>query len=164
MAKICTKVVDVENRTVTFDFANGTRRVIEADRLTQDLQTKAMMHGLSQKGGDSYASAMDVEEAIGLLDEVIGNLYDGAWAVRTGTGGVLAEALSRATGKALADCQTAVKGMDDTAKKALRAHGAIKKALAEIAAEKAARMQGGDAGDLEALFGSLPASLSKQAV
>ena len=105
------------------------------------------MHGLSQKVGDSYASAESVTEAAESARAQWDGLLGGEWATRSG-GGILAEALSRATGKELAECVDAVRRLDDKQKRKLSGDARILTAIAEIRKERA----GGSTIDLAAMF------------
>lgn len=84
----CKKVINLEEQTVTWTFGNGAVRSISLDDLNEATQTHAALHGLSQKGGDSYASAGgDYAFAVAALDTTLGNLRAGVFNnVRTGDG------------------------------------------------------------------------------
>ena len=136
MAKIATKYVDVATGTVTFQFMDGTSFVYNLNDLSGEMVHRAALHGLSQKGGDSYASADSIEEAKANVREVWANLLNGNWTVRST--GKLAEALHRATGLPMDEVLEKLAGKTDAEKKDLRKHPAVKKALAEIDMERAA--------------------------
>lgn len=154
MAKIATKTIS--NGTLTITFTNGTVLTISRDDLSEKIIFDLCMHGLSQKVGDSYASATSLDEAIAAASVVIDNLKAGRWATKT-AGGRIVEALSRATSQPQSECLIAWQKMGDKEKAALRKHPGIKKALANIAAEvaaAAAQDTGVTAPDLSELFPS----------
>lgn len=108
---------------------------------------RLMLHGASQKIGDSYAQAKaqtdPLSYAKAMVKDTIAQVYAGEWRVN-GAGGPrvneLAIAISRATGEALeGEDGTAamVALMSDDEKKVWREKPAIKAALARIRAEKA---------------------------
>lgn len=153
MARIASKTVGAD--AVTFAFANGQEVVAVLDELPNDIVRRLALHGLSQKVGDSYAGAESVTEAAAMAANVVSNLVAGLWAAKAARGGKIVEAIHRALGVSLEDALAKWSVMDDGAKKAVKAHPDIKRALAEIEAERAAALAGaasGDAEDLGALF------------
>lgn len=144
------KTVNVEDGTVTFDFGEAGQTVINYDELPADIQRQLGLHGLSQKGGDSYAGAksacaesdMDPEVwSKGQVDSVAQQLAEGNWAVRAGGGGPaitdLARALAEATGSDLEDAVERLADADKDTKNALRKHPDIASVLARIRRERA---------------------------
>lgn len=177
---IAKKSADFENGVVRFEFADGDTREISLSDLTPEIVQNLALHGLSQKGGDSYAGAGTEADPLATakanLDAVLENLKAGNWTVRTGgTAGpratMLAEAVARATGKELEECVEMVTELrtkaeaedasDDDKKRfqALKDHPAVKSALSDIRAERAAakaekdRASAGDAGSLADILG-----------
>lgn len=145
MAKVATKSID--GLVLTIRFENGAELRCDSNQLSEETKTRLMMHGLSQKVGDSYASSESLGEAVANAEGQWENLRNGEWAARSG-GGILAEALARVTGKDLAECIAAVRKLDDKNKKALMKDARILTAIAQIHAERAK-----DAGsDLSILF------------
>lgn len=141
--KIAKKLVDEENGSVTFHFSNDTQVTVNLDDLEEAVQRRAALHGLSQKIGDSYSGSETPEAARTVAEAVIEQLVAGNWnSVSEGSSapkvGVLAEALSRATGRTLEEASAVVAGMAEEASKALRAHPSIKAAADAIRAEKSA--------------------------
>jgi len=150
-AKFCSKDYDLDTGVVSFEFGDGVKVEVNADELPADIQRTLMLHGLSQKGGDSYAGAKgNYAEAQANLSSVIDSLKQGQWAgARDGEGkprlGELSAAIARVKGISLEDATAAVtaaneSGDEGQAKiKTWRAHPKIKAAIAAARAEKAQR-------------------------
>lgn len=143
------KIADREQTTfaAVFAFANGKRLECEYDRLSDAMKRTVGIWGINHKVGDGFSSAQSVDEAFDMATAVWEGLLNDEWTVRT-TGGILAEALSRASGEPLEACREVIKGMDDKAKRKLAKNPAILAAQAEILKERAE----GSAGDLSSLF------------
>lgn len=135
MAKIANKVL-VKNG-VRFDFLNGVTITALVDTFPENIVKRLAVHGLSQKIGDSYASAETMEEAVANARAVLNNLAADLWATKTVRGGKIVEALVRVTGKSYDECLKVWIGMDDNAQSAVKKHPDIKAALAAIEAERA---------------------------
>src|SRR5688572_3874104 len=128
-----------------FTFEDGTVIDFDPSKVNDDIKYRAMMHGFSQKIGDSYAGASKAENALAFAkeatQETIAQLYAGDWRAAAESGPKaptdLAVALSRILGKTPEECQTFVDGMDDEQKKVYRKKGKVAAELAKIAAEKA---------------------------
>ena len=166
---------------VKFAFPDGHTETILVSELSDAMKERLIVHGLSQKGGDSYASAGKEENPLAAakawLKETLEQVRKGDWRV-TAVGGfratLLAKALARVTGKTIEEAQGVVdlhSELDDDGKpseagkawlKAMRANEQIKAASAAITLEeqeaKKAKLKaqaakgGGDASDLAALF------------
>jgi hypothetical protein len=142
----CTKKVRDDKTGVDFEFVNGTVVAINLDDIPEETKVQLMLHGISQKGGDSYAGTETIEDAIAALNGVRERLEKGEWtAGREGGGGkpqftLLVEALNRATDEAVTIemCREKVGQMDDEQQKELRGHPVIKAHLEAIKAERAA--------------------------
>lgn len=145
MAKVATK--DISGNVLTINFANGEKLVADILRMSPEIRDRLAMHGLSQKLGDAYASAESVAEAAGNAQEAWENLLRGDWATRA-TGGILAEALSRAAGRTVEECREVLRTMDEKKKRELAKSSPILDAIAAIRAERAK----GSTIDLAALF------------
>ena len=153
MAKIANKTK--HDNGVTFAFIDSESVTCDMADLPTDIVQALAVHGLSQKLGDSYASAESVEEARSAMVAVWDNLLAGNWNAKVSRGGKLVEAMVRALGKTYEECMTVFQGMDDDAKKELRKHPQIKLAMAEIEMErqtKAAQASSEGGTDLGALF------------
>lgn len=152
------KTVDDEKGTITFEFASGETEVVDVTKFKSEIQKQLMLHGASQKLGDSY-SGEDADKCHTIFGGVLKNLTDGNWSARAGGGGSprisqLAEALSRAVpGESVESCVEKLSAMDDETKKEVRAHPQVQAALAEIKLEKATA----EAAKLKAELGDAPA-------
>ena len=138
MAKIASKVMG--DGFVRFEFADGEILQCDAEKIRGDIVTRLVLHGISQKVGDAYAGAESVKEARLMAQAVWNNLVAGLWAVKATRGGKIVEALHRATKQPLEVCLEKWAGMDETKQKALRKHPDIKRALADMEAERAAAL------------------------
>jgi hypothetical protein len=136
------KAVNVEAQSVTITFEDGSELVMSLSELESDIITQLALHGLSQKGGDSYAG--DKDRAQELASAVWDNLKAGNWSVR-GEGGPRVTQLVRAlvmklaaAGKEITEADAAAKvaELDDDSKKALQA--ALAPELAQVKAADAA--------------------------
>ncbi len=149
----------VSDTAVTFEFATGEVEEVSPKDFSADIQKQLMLHGLSQKLGDSY-SGEDADKCHGIFTGVLKNLADGSWTARAGGGAPrisqLAEALARETGETVEKCVETLAAMDDDKKKAVRSHPAIQVQLSEIKLEKASA----DAKKLKAELGDDVAPLT----
>lgn len=154
--RFCDKDYDLDTGELTFEFGNGTTLKMNVSEVNEEMRTRAMFHGFSQKIGDSYASAKgDFGKGIESAQGVIDGLKSGDWNQGRDSEGrpriaELAAALARAKGVPEEDALAAVTkaaaldGTDEEKKagaeklKAWRSHPMVKAALLAIAAEKAA--------------------------
>lgn len=177
---VATKKIDLEGRKVEITFADGTAQSLSLNDLNDEIITRLALHGLSQKLGDSYAGAGTEDDPVAVATAAVGgvieNLMEGNWTQRaTGTSGprvtMLAEALSRATGKPVEECAELVNELKDAADTedasdedkarfdAVKNHPAVKAEMSKIRAERAAAKaekdaaKGADAPDLGSLLG-----------
>jgi hypothetical protein len=146
MAKVATK--KFAGDVLVVSFSDGAVLECDSAKLSESIRHRLMLHGLSQKVGDSYASADSIAEARANAETIWTGLERAEWGTRI-AGGSLAEALARATGKPVLDCIRVLGGMDDKQKRDLRKHPGVLKALAEIEAERA---EGSNAESLDKLF------------
>lgn len=144
------KITSMENKTVVFDFGDEGIVNFELDKCSPDMLLHLALHGASQKGGDSYASAAKMVEGTDMtaaqwakatVAGVIEQLYNDDWTVRTpGSAAVtdLATALSEAAGCTIEEAAAKIAECDADQKKGLRAHPDVAAVLARIKAERAA--------------------------
>ena len=150
------KGYNAETREVFFEFANGERQVIGIDSLSDDMRERALVHGLLQKGGDSYAGSDTVEDAVEACKETLEAIGRGDWTTPregVGAGGAdLIQALMRVKGATEEKARAVVMAMDADTRKAVRNNPAVKAVILQIQAEKlAAKSQKIDATDTTGL-------------
>lgn len=162
--KKVSKTVREDKSGIDFEFADGSTLEVNVADIPEDIKQHLVIHGLSQKIGDSY-SGENAENCFTIADTVYKSLKEGKWSARTGGAGgprisQLAEALSRATGQDVSECVSKIAEMTDEEKAGLRAHETIKAKIAEIKLEKAqadaeaaqAAVASGDVPDLNELL------------
>lgn len=131
---------------IEFTFDDGEVQSFDLANVPEGLHVNLMMHGASQKIGDSYAAASGEADPLAFakacVKETIAQLYAGEWRATSAGGGPrvtdLAVALSRVTGKTVDEAQAFLDTLDDDGKKAIKGKAKVKAALAVIAAERAA--------------------------
>lgn len=141
--KFCEK--DNDGLVVSFKFGDGETMSLDLNELSDEVKEQLMIHGMFQKGGDSYAGASgDYAYAREQLAKIFANLQDGKFNAGREAGpakpkvGELAMALAEIKGLDVAAVATSLEAADDEKVKSLRAHPAIKAKIAEIRARKAA--------------------------
>lgn len=159
MAIIAKKSIEA-NGVVRFAFTNGNDITLNVNDLSQEMLIRCAQHGVSQKGGDSYASAgiksWTVDECQASVESVLQDLMQGNFnSGGNGSGGIIVEALANVTGKDIGDCSEVYRAMDKDARKALAAHPDINAEVLRIKAERAkAKVTGTvtDTAGLDSLF------------
>lgn len=135
--------VTVEGMILSFAFANGEIEMFDTSTLTQELQHRAMLHGVEQKLRDCYAGAESAAEAQGLWQKVADSLNAGQWNVKGESGplegslDLLAKAMVAAyAAKGVAKDATAIRvflgTQDKAARTKLRNHPGIAVELAKL--------------------------------
>ena len=86
---VCTKVVDLEAKSVTLQFhdfpadgkpGDGTNVVFVYGKASPEIQARLMAHGTSQKLGDSFAGVKgDIDKGIENAQTVVERLQSGEW-------------------------------------------------------------------------------------
>lgn len=155
---VCSKTID--GTTVKFEFINGTVRDRDVAKYPQEIILALACHGLSQKGGDSYAAAGgDVHFAVTQLDKVLTNLDAGILiGTRTGSGGAakpeseLVQAICELQNLDKTTVQNLLTAASDDEKKAIRANKHVKAKVLEIKARAAAAAAAEDTAGLGDLF------------
>lgn len=143
----------VTDTSVQIAFENGHLLEIHPAELSDEIRNRLMLHGLSQKVGDSYSGAESIEEAIAAATTAVDNLKNGDWAVRASTGGILAEAVAELQGIELPDAIEMVLSLDDDTKKALQKAPEVAAVIADIKARKArAKAKASGGVDIKALL------------
>lgn len=161
--KFCDK--SHEGTVVTFAFGDGEALTLDTNELSQEIILELAIHGIKQKGGDSFAGAAGdykfaKEACKRVLDALRAGEFNAGRAAGTGSGtaknGELAEALAAIQGIELADATQMIDALDEEVRKQVRAHPQIKAKIAEQRAAKAAAsaakaMADGKAFDLASL-------------
>jgi len=145
MATKCKKSIREDNSGVDFNFSDGSVIAIELSSLSEEMVVNLVLHGISQKVGDSYAGCETVEEAYTKANDLTTRLLEGDWkSVRASGGGkakktMLLEAFCMAQpDRTEEECIEVLEGMDDDDKSALSQHDVIKANMASIRAQRAA--------------------------
>lgn len=140
---------------VRWDFSNGkTRTILLSD--VSALMVEFACHGISQKGGDEYASEKDVDDAVLAFDDLMDRIKKGEWSERREGGGfggasVLAKALQEVFKLEQEAVREYLRGLKPAEKMALRQAPELKPTIERLEAEKA---QGAKV-DTTALLGKL---------
>jgi hypothetical protein len=140
------KVINAEAGTLEFQFDDGETVSFDTSAVAASIKARAMLHGFSQKLGDSYASASKAENPLAwakqTLKDTIAQLMAGDWRAAVGEAGPrvtdLAIAISRLTGKPIEAAVEFVDSLDEDQLAVFRAKPKVKAMLAEVRAEKAA--------------------------
>lgn len=125
---------------VRWDFKNGQTRTILLSQVAV-LSDRLAVHGLSQKGGDSYASEKDVDDAVMAFDDTMDTLLKGEWSEQRegGFGGisVLAKACMEHFNQSLEAVKAVLKTMTPKEKMQLRQADGIREIVQRLESEKA---------------------------
>ena len=153
------KVVDVPGGRVSWYFATGDMRVVNVERFAEAIQKAFVLHGVSQKLGDCYASSTTAAEALEQFNALLEQLDGGSWEkpTREGSGasdgGMLAQAVAKVLGCSVADAAATLKAMEGKERKALELEPDIAKELAAIRKAKSGNADpAGVRGKLEGLL------------
>lgn len=129
---------------IQFTFEDNTVQTIDVNTLNDATKFRAMVHGVSQKIGDSYAGAKAEENPLAFAkaaaQETIAQVLRGDWRAARESGPRvtdLAVAASRVAGQTLEAAIEWLGTLDETQTKEFRNKPKIKAALAQIGAEKA---------------------------
>lgn len=139
----CSKDIREDLSGIDFTFAHGAVITIDLADLPESIVTQFVLHGISQKVGDSYAGCKTPEEAHEKAAALVERVKAGDWKTVRASGGskrssMLLEAMVLATGQSEDECRTVLDGMDEDQQKALKDHPAIKAQMAVIRAKRAA--------------------------
>ena len=139
----CKKSYDEETGQCAFVFGNGTTVEFNLSEATGDAAKILPLHGVMQKGGDSYASVKgNYAEGIANLQEVLSNLRQGIWKGERGDSGPrlgeLCEAIARIKGVSLETATAAVEKATADQQATWKSNVKVKSVIATLRAEKAA--------------------------
>lgn len=114
--KDATYDVDTGKVSLRIDFRNGKTISLSSDELSREVLLRAAAHGLSQKVGDSYASAKDVDDMHLSAEDMVKRLIAGEWGVVREAGdsmsgaSVIIKALCEFTGKTVDEIKAFLEG------------------------------------------------------
>ena len=134
------RTVDFEKKTVTFGIVGSDDTLtVSVAELPKEMVTRAILHGLNGKIGDSAADPDT--DALGAMQVVWDNVKAGNWNVR-GSGGpritVLAEALVQVTGQELDAVVDKLESMSVEERRAIpKTYAKVKAAMDSIKASRA---------------------------
>ena len=141
-ASICSKSINEDLSGVTFTFTDGETKSLNLSELSPEMVTQLALHGIAQKGGDSYsgAKADELDVAKAKLDNVFSALRDNRWSTVRAGGPVatdLARAISNVTGRGLAEVIEALAEVDASTKAKFKKMPEVARELYRMAQEKA---------------------------
>jgi hypothetical protein len=125
---------------VRFDFVNGQTRTVLLEQVLP-LFERLAVHGLSQKGGDSYASEKDVDDSVEALDDTLSTLLKGQWSEGREGGfagvSILAKALAEFYNITIEQVRVTLKEISPKEKMLMRQVDGIREIVQRLEAEKA---------------------------
>lgn len=143
------KSFDPATGILTFKWSDDSESTIDVKALPDDIKLLAAAHGVSQKGGDSYASAGTKADDAGMTPlawakaqckSVLDAIRSGDWS-RAGAGGggepaLIVEALARVYGVTTDEAEAKIDAMSKEGVKALKAMPDIIGAIAAVKVER----------------------------
>lgn len=134
--------VSVNDGKIVWAFQDdGPDVTLDPTKLSDDVKDHALLHGLVQRGRDSYAGADNTADAREKLGAVLETLASGEWSRRGEGGGAqttqLMQAVANVTGKDIDTVRERFKTLTEAQKKALRKDARIALALEKIKAAAA---------------------------
>lgn len=143
-AKFAKKEYDLDTGVLEISFGNGETLEFDSNVLSEEIRKNLMLHGLSQKIGDSYAGAKgNFIEAINSAKSVFGSLSSGDWSTAGDEArprlAELAEAIAKIKNVPLEKATAAVEKATDDQRKSWRSNAQVKAAIAQNRADKAAK-------------------------
>lgn len=143
--KFCDKEYDVDSGIAYFTFGNGTKLELDSNSLNEEMRKQLMLHGISQKVGDSFAGVKgNYAEGIQNAKDVIEQLLAGEWKAGRDDSArprlaELAAAIARIKNVELDKATAAVEKATDEQRKSWRSNAKVKAVIAQLRAEKAAK-------------------------
>lgn len=103
--------IDIADDIIVFNVAGETPLPLHLGQMSDDIKTRAMVHGIVQKVSDAAAGSMTPAEKRAAMDAVVYRLNSGEWNKRSGDGtsqpsGLIARAVAEFSGKPLSTVQT----------------------------------------------------------
>ena len=124
---------------VVFTWADGTVDTIDPNNYSDAVNKQANLHGYKQKLGDSYAkSGITLSQAKAEFKAVNESLLAGDWNRKGGasSGGIIVEAIARATNKPVEEILATWVTLSDERKKEITSDPRVQLAKAEIELER----------------------------
>ena len=143
--RFCNKEYDMDTGIVEFQFGNGKTLEIDSGAIPEETKKQLMLHGISQKVGDSFAGVKgNYAEGVQNAQDTIDQLLAGVWkSDREGDAkprlAELAEAIARIKSVDLEKATKAVEAADEKMRKEWRSNLQVKSMIATLRAEKAAK-------------------------
>lgn len=141
LAKVTPFDADGKEGQVSFVLGNGQTVTAVLKDLPEDIVARLVVHGLSQKVGDSVAGLSKDRrfgDAYATMQDVVAMLVQGNWnAGREGGSSDLVEALAKLKKLDVESVRVAVKRMDEETLKRVLANPAVKAEIAKIKAKRA---------------------------
>lgn len=131
---------EIGETSITFTWADESTTTVNLSDIPEAIQARAILHGLSQKLGDSYSGAKEVEAAQAAFNDTLEALKAGDWNRKGGgfaSGGIWVEAAAKATGEEFGAVLEKWNAMDDETKASIKKHPDVKLAKAQIEVERA---------------------------
>lgn len=137
---VASTVYDWTNYTAVITFHDGQKLTVDPKEYPDHVRKMAEVFGFTNKYQNSYATNSGIKDAALKAFDMMKQLLAGQWNMkREGTGGMLAEAIARKTGKDIAEAAAIVNKMTKDDRKALEKHPEVKVVIATIQAERAER-------------------------
>lgn len=128
----------VSETVVTFSWADESVSTFDIKDLSEAIIARAVLHGLSQKLGDSYSGIKSVSEAKLNVNAVWEALKEGDWNRKgVSAGGVWVEALAQAAEVSFEEALEKWNSYSDDERKDMMKHPDVKQAKLEIDLVKA---------------------------
>lgn len=142
--KFAKKEYDLDTGMLEITFGNGQVREFDSNELSEEIRKNLMLHGLSQKLGDSYAGVKgNYDEALNNVASVFASLKSGDWSTAGEEArprlAELAAAIAAIKNVPLEKATAAVEKATDEQRKAWRSNAQVKAAIAKARADKAAQ-------------------------
>ena len=121
---------------IRFAFRNGSEVILDMKSISKENQYRGLVHGISQKAGDSYAGRSITNDVAGAFDkiaDVITQLATPDWTGKTNGGNSdLMLAVSIVMKKSLEDVQNTWATLDDAQKRTWMKHSKVVAEIGEI--------------------------------
>lgn len=152
---------------VKFTFEDQTEQELDVNSLSDDMKLRLMLHGLSQKAGDSYAGAKNEPKPVEFAKEsvaaVFAQLRNNDWRAASSAGPRvtdLATVFAQVNGITVEDAIEFLEASSEDDIKAIKAKPRIKAGLAAITAQRAAEKAAKALKDAEAAEAAEKASVA----